>query len=360
MFIIAEYVRAGLVPFLLVTGAILVVIVCHVVVLHCVRDLAFRRRQRLIGLYRPLVDMALHTEMSTNRFDRLKAVPRRHRPIVAALILEPLRIAEGALTARARATATALGLVARWKDALGDRRWWIRAEAAHALGLVKCGSAVRLLIDALDDPYDEVRAASVEALGFIADPAAVPELVARLPEQSRHQRVRLVRALQQFGPAAVSPLLQHARSHDNDRVSIAELLGTLGATRAIDQLIEWSNGEEAALRAAALGALGTIGVDDRAYYHVLRKLGDEVNEVRAMAAWALGRSGRQEAASYLAPRLNDEWIVAAQSARALRDLGDAGRRVLEAAAAGEDAELARQMLWECGVKVTNVRQDQFA
>lgn len=359
MYTIAETVRAGLVPFLLVTGGLLAVLVCYVVVLHGVGELAFRRRQRLIGVYRPLVDVALHAEASMTRFDRLRAAPRRHRPVIAALILEPLRIAEGSVTERARAAAGALGLVARWTAALGDRRWWIRADAALALGLVKSGPAVAPLISALDDPYDEVRAAAVEALGRIEDPAAISELITRLPEQSRHQRVRLVQALQQFGSAAVAPLLEDARSHHVDRVSIAELLGSIGAVSAIDQLIAWSNDDRPALRAAALGA---IGVDERAYYHVLRRLGDDAEEVRAMAAWALGRSGRQEAAAYLAPRLNDEWVVAAQSARALRDLGAAGRQALEAAATDEHAELARQMLWECGAThherfVTNVRQE---
>jgi HEAT repeat protein len=75
-------------------------------------------------------------------------------------------------------------------------------------------------------------------------------------------------------------------------------------------------------------------------------LSDASPDVRAAGAWALGRSGREEAAAYLAPRLHDDWIVAAQAARALRALGAAGRRALEAAAAVEDGELARQMLWE--------------
>ena len=87
-------------------------------------------------------------------------------------------------------------------------------------------------------------------------------------------------------------------------------------------------------------------MDERAYYHVLRALSDDPEQARAMAAWALGRSGRQDAASYIAPRLNDEWIVAAHAARALRDLGTAGQRELESAAAHDDAVLARQMLWE--------------
>jgi HEAT repeat protein len=202
------------------------------------------------------------------------------------------------------------------------------------------------LTTALDDQVDEVRAAAVEALGLIADPVAIPELVARLGEQSRHQRVRLVQALQQFGSAAVSPLLAHGQANPGQRMSVAELLGSIGAAGAIDALVEWSSDERAEVRAAVWQAVGTIGVDDRAYYHVLRALNDQSEQVRAAAAWALGRSGRQDAAPYLAGRLNDEWIVAAHTARALRALGPAGRRALEHAASAESSELARQMLWE--------------
>ena len=72
---------------------------------------------------------------------------------------------------------------------------------------------------------------------------------------------------------------------------------------ALDQLIDWSADERADVRAAMWQAIGTIGVDDRAYYHLLRATERPVRVVRAAAAWALGRSGRQDAAVYLAGRL---------------------------------------------------------
>ena len=90
-----------------------------------------------------------------------------------------------------------------WKAQLTDRRWWVRAEAARALGLVRCPDVVAELAQALDDHYDEVRASAVESLGAIGDPRAVPDLHhAACADQSRHQHVRLVHALQQFGSVA--------------------------------------------------------------------------------------------------------------------------------------------------------------
>ena len=67
-----------------------------------------------------------------------------------------------------------------------------------------------------------------------------------------------------------------------------------------------------------------------------------------MAARGLGRSGRHAAVPYLASHLDDEWIVAAHCATGLRRLGRPGAVALEkrAAAPGQGADLAKQMLWE--------------
>ncbi len=349
MNIIAESVRAVLVPFLALTAAVLFLLLCHVVLLHAAREIGIRRRQRLLDTYRPLVSAVLN-DGSHEALQRLNAFPRRHRPILATLILEPLRVAQGVLTDRARDAAGSLGLIERWDAELSGRRPWQRAEAAYALGLLKCTTSVPRLIGALDDPYDEVRSAAVDALGLIADPSAIPHLVGRLDEQSRHQRVRLVQALRQFGSVAVSPLLEHASTRPSDLASIADLIGSIEAADAVPQLLQWCGDPRSEVRAAAIRALGAIGPDERAYYHVLRALNDDEGEVRASAAWALGRSGRHEAAAYLEARLQDQWAVAAESARALQRLGAAGRQALESAAAGVRGELARQALWEAGAR----------
>jgi HEAT repeat protein len=343
-----ESLRFAILPFLGIAASVLALLVAHVVVLHGARELMYRRRRRLLASYRPVVLAALNDDDPEPSLRALTRVPRRHAPLLATLILEPLRSVKGSVADRALAAARAAGLTDRWHRELAHRRWWRRARAAHALGLVGDVGAVRALVAALEDPSGEVRAAAVEALGLIGDPAAIPELVARLPAHSRYQRVRLVDALQRFGWVGVDALLHHAETHREDRGLIAELLAVVAAPGAVPALLAWSGDPRAEVRASAVRALGAIGVDDRAYYHLLRAIQDDCAEVRAAAAWALGRSGREDAAVYLAPHLQDAWIVAAQTARALRDLGAAGRNALEHAAASADGELARQVLWECG------------
>ena len=236
---------------------------------------------------------------------------------------------------------------------MSDRRWWRRAQAARALGLIGERRAFDGLVAALDDSHEEVRAAAVESLGRLGDPRAVAALLARLPQQSRHQRVRIIEALRELGREAGPEILEYARRQTESLPLVADVIVLTMGTRAVDDLVHWCDDERPDTRAAAIGALGTIGLDDRTYYYALKALGDGDADVRAMAARALGRSGRVDAARYLAQHLDDDWTVAAHAARALGGLAASGLQVLKDRAAGEGpaAALAQQMLLEMRSRV---------
>ena len=350
---IAAAFRRLLVPFLETAAAILLTLLVILVVQRAIRAVALQRNRRVQHRYRALVDTVLEVEEHHGASEMLGRAPRRHRPIIAALMLAPLGSLSGPPVERARDLARALGLVGAWRDQLSDRRWWRRADAARALGLIGERSAWAGLIAALDDAHEEVRASAVESLGRLADPRAVPELLARMPHQSRHQRVRIVEALRALGREAGPQLLEYARGHAESLPLVADLLVLTVGSAAVDDLVTWCDDERPDTRAAAIGALGSIGLDDRTYYYALKLLGDPDRSVRAMAARALGRSGRVDAAPYLAQHLDDDWTVAAHSARALRGLAASGLRLLEDRALGEGpgAALARQMVWEAGARL---------
>jgi len=209
--------------------------------------------------------------------------------------------------------------------------------------------SIALLTRALDDSHQQVRAAAVDSLGRIGDASVAPLLLARLPEQARNERTRIVEALRRIGGEAITPLLEHTRHHPADRALAAEVLALLGGSDAVTALLDWTTDDRAAVRAAAWRALATIGIDNRAFYHALRALADDDADVRAAAALAVGRSGRPESASYLAARLDDEWVVAAQAARALSRVGASGLAALQQRADGAEGlgrDLARQLAWE--------------
>jgi HEAT repeat protein len=136
----------------------------------------------------------------------------------------------------------------------------------------------------------------------------------------------------------------------SERRMIAELLAMVGGMGARETLLEWTGDADPTVRAAAWRALGVTGMDDRAAYHALRAMTDPDPRVRAHAAQALGRTGRTDFAPYLAEHLDDEWEVAAQGARALSRLGEAGVAALRAreasGAGGHGLELARHFMWE--------------
>ena len=351
MLLLSDVFREYLILFLQASFAGLGVLFAYVLIRHAVESLRERHEAQLRTRYQPAVDAVLAAQDPTQleaAITGLLGVPRRYIRHIGAMLIKPLRVASGSPVDSARAAAVRLGLIDRWTRDLDAHAWWRQADAALALGLVRAEDSLKRLLPLLEDPHGEVRAAAVEALGHLGDPACVPALLAALPDASRHQRARVVEAIRELGPSIAHALVAHARVRTDDLAMVAELIGFTGAASAADDLLAWSGHDDAKVRAAALQAIGSLGLDDRAYYYTLRALGDGAPDVRAMAARALGRSRRAEAAGYLAERLDDEWLVAAHAATALRMLGSAGERELlqRQAATGLAGVLARQMLWE--------------
>jgi HEAT repeat protein len=342
-----ELLRRVLVPFLFMGGSLLGVLLAYLVIQRVVRELAWRRRQTLVTRYRPVIDAITQFGPTPQSLERLRRAPALHRRIIAGLLLAPLHAARGDLVSHVRDAAVAMGLVEDWLADLRNRRWWVRADGVRALGFVEERSALPAITRALEDDHEEVRAAAVEAAGRLGDPRAIPALLEHLADGSRYQRVRVVDALRSLGPLVTPALVELARARPDHARLAADVLGLIGTPAAIAPLLQWCGDSRSEVRAAALGALGSIGLDDRSYHFALRALGDSDPQARAMAARALGRGLREDAVGHLAERLDDEWLPAAQAAWALRRLGGAGLAALQARAGdgGQAGDLARQMLW---------------
>jgi hypothetical protein len=345
---IAWRIEAALVPFLVASSLLLGALFVYLLAIRAVDHLTARRRRRLVARYRPLIDSLLTGSADGDALMRLRQSPWRHRPVIASLLLVPLAVATGPFVDRLRDAARALGLIDLWSRNLASGHWWIRADSARALGLVREHAALDRLIAALDDHHDEVRAAVVEVLGLLGGPRAIAALVAGLSDGSRYQRARVVDALRKLGHPVTATLVAYARDHLGETPGAIDVLGLLGDPAAVDALMAWCSDGRPGVRAAALRALGSIGLDDPGYYVALRGLTDEHADVRAMAARALGKSRRAECVPYLAEYLEDEWQVAAHAAEALRALGSPGLRVLRSRISqpGFTGDLARQMVWE--------------
>ncbi len=344
----ADALRGGLAVLLVTLGSLVVLLLCLVILQRGVRELRFRRTRRLERRYGGVVDALFRETGAWSGAALLVRAPRRHRRLIASLLIGPLRVLSGESVTRARDALGVVGLTSVWTRGLTARRWWRRAEAALALGFIRDASVFDSLITLLDDSHGEVRSAAVEALGRLGDLRAVPALLRCLSEQSHHQRVRIIDAVTMLGPSGAPALLDHARHHPEQLPILTGLLASIGGAAAVPDLLDWASSPMATTRTAAFDALGAIGLDDRSFYHALRALRDSDEGVRATAARALGRSGRVDASPYLAACLDDGWLVARQAARALSGLGEAGVALLEARSHGDGdvAGLANQMLWE--------------
>jgi HEAT repeat protein len=339
-------------PFLLVSALALAGLLLLLIVQRGIDELRFRRRQRVMALYRQAVDALLGPDRSEAAVIALARAPAAHRPVIETMLLKPLALSTGSVVEQLRQAARAIGLVDEWARRLGDRRWWVRADAARALGLVREPRALAALFHTLDDDHEEVRAAAVEALGLIGHPHAISALLSRLADQSRHQRARIIEALREFGDAATPQLVAHATAHPADAVTMADVLGLIGGTAAVESLQTLALDERPLVREAAFKGLGTIGLDHTGIGLARHALDDAEPAVRAAAARALGRARCHDAAPDLARLLDDEWIVAACAADALRRLGPSGLAQLEARAneGGYAGDLARQMVWELNTR----------
>lgn len=251
------------------------------------------------------------------------------RALVDAILIDVAGILKGASRERITAAAEALGLTNDAIDGLRSRAWWRRAEAAEKLGVIGTKQAVDPLVAALDDPAGEVRLRAARALGLIRGQTSIRPLVQALADPSRWSAIRLAEILIGAGEEAVDQLLAtYDALPSHARVSALDILGRIRTPRAAALLRRAIADEVPDVRARAAHAMGLLG--DASFEPLLvQALGDDAWAVRAMSAKALGRIKAVGAIRALAGRLADrEWWVRSNAGDALRALGPEGREAL--------------------------------
>jgi HEAT repeat protein len=191
-----------------------------------------------------------------------------------------------------------------------------RSTAAATLGLSGDPRAVEPLAAALLAEHEMVRPVPwvlvdiVIALGNLGDARAVPALVScfKLANQGGSEARE---ALIKIGEPALDPLIAILRSEPGDDVkagvmlTIGQISGRVGDTRAVDLLIKQMHRADSFAIASAAQALGMIG-DARATRHLLRTLRRrDSSELRRASAIALGRIGDRRATGPLSRAVAD-------------------------------------------------------
>ncbi len=205
-----------------------------------------------------------------------------------------------------------------------------RLRAVELLGSLGVAEALPDLVARLADPDEEVRRGAVRALGRTAAPDAVPALLALLDAPRRPESAHYITlALLRIGPAATERLADAVRTHGpRGREAAAQVLGWLGETSSVGALTTALQDEDERVRAAAVDALGRIGLPTAAPAMRLL-LGTEQPElVRVTAAKALGRLGDPDSIGLLHGLLGESHVLARTAAVALSQLGPRGIAVL--------------------------------
>jgi HEAT repeat protein len=178
--------------------------------------------------------------------------------------------------------------LSKLKAALSDENWYVRGEAARALGQLGDGSVAALLVPLTQDENWFVRDSALEALAaFKASPSFdVKQMITSPDPYARAKGAAALGALK-YSPAI--ELLMEALSDSDEFVRRAAInsLGMIRAEKAGDSLIALLKDEDPAVRKAAAVALGKIG-NKRAEGSILSAVKNSDDWEYAAALYRLG------------------------------------------------------------------------
>lgn len=218
---------------------------------------------------------------------------------------------------------------------LRDRHWWVRAQAASALGQLRVTEAREDLERVMGDPQVEVRQAAIRALGQLGDVRSLEVLLHEAHMGVTDCREYLIGALRAMGPAAHAPLLHTLGMPGKTEAHLIALrvlqdVPEEQVVTAIAQVVQ-QTGDEEMLMAALEGLAKIGGIHPTACLAACRRaLGHQQPAIRAAAVRVLGFWRLADGLDDLEHALHDsDWFVRRSAARALNALGQVAYPALE-------------------------------
>ncbi len=344
----------------LTAAATFVVVVASVgLVIHkAVNARVLRHRQRLYAHYSEILTRILLAELpelppgtrSASQFkqyeqlltplkEQLAQLPRSrrafHRRALRQAMVDFARDLTGETATRLVYFFYALDFVDEQIALVRDRRWWIRAQAARDLGLLRTRRALAALTAALEDPHPDVREQAMKSIIMMAGVDSLRTIFRLMHSLSTWTAVELSVVVMQYKDQAVPCLAEGLSAPDESVVLFCiEMLAEIGFVSGVEPLRALAeNYPNVSVRAKAIEALGRLG-DERAEGLLLHAAAGTNVRLRLKAMEALGRMGVPRSVPVLKRRLLNgaipEKLVAA---RALAANGPDGLRVLSEVAA---------------------------
>ncbi len=308
----------------------------------------FRARRRFE--YEPRINQTLALEVVMGgQIEELKQLARECAPVMSDCIRAQLSSVTGSAHRHISEVARELGLLDRWNRQLQSRRPMRRLEAVRLLAALEPSMAHSMLLAALGDEDEQVRIEAARGLVRGGDAEAIDAVM-----KFAATGPPLIRALvAQDLRAAMTTLCESHLPELLRGSGFAAIAGTLDIIEAWQKTLSIAGFEELlehpepAVQVRALRLAPYINGGTGFEHAVMEALGDANEEVRAAAAYAVGRIGLNDAIPRLqaSVRATDERLALA-AAQALSKLGDNGMAALEAEvlAGGRSASFALEAL----------------
>ena len=307
-----------------------------------------RRKSRLFDHYEKLLQ-PVKSGLSWSSIRRRQM----HQEAVRQVLIDFAKDLTGESLERLQYFFYSLGFVDESIALLQDRRWWIRAQAARDLGLIRARRATAALTIALEDDSEDVRTLAMQSLAVLVGVEGLGTILKGMRNLSRWAALELSVIVREYEEKSVPFLIEALTFRDQSVVLFSiEMLAEIGFVTAVEPLLEMARRyPNVIVRAKALEALGRLG-DARSEGVLREALVNPYPLLRSAAVRGLERIGSPASVPLLRERIwngpIDERISAA---RAMAKSGKAGLNELHALESGTDGVvtgIAGQVLEELG------------
>lgn len=226
---------------------------------------------------------------------------------------------------------------------LESKKWWVRAQAARDLGLLRARNSLPGLTKALQDEDLDVQSEAIQALVMLVGVEGLRTIFRLTTNLSRWATLQLSVIVKQYEEESFPYLIEALRSPNTSVVLFAiEMLAEIGFVSAVEPLMEMVRTyPNVVIRSRAAVALGRLG-DQRAEPLLHELLSNPYPAIRASATRALERVGSPASVPLLRERLEEGSIPdRVSAARALAKSGEAGMEKLHGLVEGSDDLLKR-------------------
>ncbi|GEM_PF-886910 len=278
---------------------------------------------------------------------------RQHRHVLRKVLTDFAQDLSGETAERLVYFFYAFGFVDELCELLKSRHWWIRAQAARDLGLIRARRGIRYLTAALEDVHPDVRNQAMQSLIVLVGVEALRTIFRISRDLSAWTQVELSVIVMGFKEKAVPYLIEALDSSDESVVFFSlEMLSQIGFTAAVEPLLNLlTTHPRTSIRAKAAEALGRLG-DGRAEGPLLSHISSGDTTLRLKAIEAVGRIGSPQAVQPLLRQwergdIHERIVIA----RAIARCGEEGLSVIRSIAQGEpslNTAIVGQVLEELG------------